>query len=79
MHLRVSLELGDVHVEGTFEAERRRQGRDHLRQQAVEVRVRRPLDVQVPAADIVKGFVIYLVDVRSGCVLKIKMKMEMKY
>ena len=32
-----------------------------LRQKAVKVRVRRPLDVQVPAADIVKGFVIYLV------------------
>ena len=58
---KVRLELGDVDVEGAVEAERRRQGRDHLRQQAVEVRVRRPLDVQVPAADIVKGFVIYLV------------------
>merc|ERR1711990_1383045 len=57
----IRLELGDVDVEGTVEAERRRQGRDHLRQKAVKVRVRRPLDVQVPAADIVEGFVVNLV------------------
>ena len=48
----IRLELSDVDVEGAVEAERRRQGRDHLRQKAVKVRVRRPLDVQVPAADI---------------------------
>ena len=57
----IRLELSDVDVEGAVEAERRRQGRDHLRQEAVKVRVRRPLDVQVPAADIVEGFVVDLV------------------
>ena len=38
----VRLELGDVHVQGTVEAERRREGRDHLRQETVEVGVGRP-------------------------------------
>merc|ERR1719460_3495245 len=44
---------------------RRRQGRDHLRQKAVQVRVRRALDVEVATANIVERFVIHLVrDVR---------------
>merc|ERR1712196_318460 len=57
----VRLELGDAHVEGPVEAERRREGRDHLRQKTVEVGVGRPLDVEVAAADVVEGLVVDLV------------------
>merc|ERR1719183_3348491 len=50
---------------GAIEAERRRQGRDHLRQQTVQVRVGRALNVQIASADIVEGFIVHLVrDVR---------------
>merc|ERR1719460_3277470 len=44
---------------------RRRQGRDHLREKAVQVRVRRPLDIEVATANIIERLVIHLVrDVR---------------
>merc|ERR1719460_3253559 len=44
---------------------RRRQGRDHLRQKAIQVRVRRALDVEVATANIIERLVIHLVrDVR---------------
>jgi len=54
----VRLELRHVDVEGTVEAEGRRQGRDDLRDEAVQVRVRRALDVEVAAADVVDGLVV---------------------
>merc|ERR1719335_1926974 len=61
----VGLELGDVHVERTVEAERRGERGDHLAGETVQVRVRRALDVQVTTADIVQGLIIDLVsDVR---------------
>ena len=51
----VGLKLGDVHVKRAIEAERRRQRRDDLRDQALEVGVRGALDVEVAAAYVVQG------------------------
>ena len=51
----VGLELGHVDVERAVEAERRGERRDDLREQAVEVGVRRALDVEVAAADVVEA------------------------
>ena len=49
---------GHVDVERAVEAERRRERRDDLGDQAVEVGVRRALDVEVAAADVVQGLVV---------------------
>ena len=46
----VGLKLGDVDVERAVEAERRRERRAELRDEAVEVRVRQALDVEVTAS-----------------------------
>eukprot|EP00754_Rhynchopus_humris_P033263 Rhum_TRINITY_DN15457_c5_g5::Rhum_TRINITY_DN15457_c5_g5_i3::g.159685::m.159685 len=54
----VGLELRHVDVQGTVETERRRQRRDHLGDQPVQVRVRRPLDVEVPARNVVDRLVV---------------------
>mmetsp|Transcript_56617 Transcript_56617/g.100036 ORF Transcript_56617/g.100036 Transcript_56617/m.100036 type:complete len:463 (-) Transcript_56617:29-1417(-) len=54
----VGLELGDVDVERAIEAERRGERRDDLRDEAVEVGVRRPLDVEVATADVVQSLVV---------------------
>ena len=54
----VRLELRDVDVEGAVEAQRRRERRDHLGEEAVQVGVRRALDVEVAAADVVEGLVV---------------------
>lgn len=54
----VGLEFGDVDVEGPVEAERRRQRRDDLRDQAVQVGVRGTLDVKVATANIVERLVV---------------------
>merc|ERR1719326_2788719 len=54
----VGLELSDVHVQGTIETQRRSQrGRD-LRDDAVQVGVRRALNVEATAAHIVDGLVV---------------------
>merc|ERR1712025_1289281 len=54
----VGLELGDVHVQGTIETQRSRQrGRDLL-DDAVQVGVRRALNVQATTANIVDGLVV---------------------
>mmetsp|Transcript_26422 Transcript_26422/g.79629 ORF Transcript_26422/g.79629 Transcript_26422/m.79629 type:complete len:322 (-) Transcript_26422:53-1018(-) len=55
----VRLELRDVDVERAVETKRCSQGGDDLREQAVQVCVRGPLDVEVAAADIVQGFVVH--------------------
>ena len=61
----IGLELRDVHVEGAIEAERGSQRRDDLRDQPVQVGVRRALDVQVPTADVVQCLSIdHIGDVR---------------
>ena len=54
----VGLELGHIDVERAVEAERRRERRDDLRDEAVEVGVRRALDVEVAAADVVERLVV---------------------
>ena len=54
----VGLELGDVHVERAVEAERRGERRGHLGDEAVQVGVRRALDVEVAAAHVVEGLVV---------------------
>jgi len=54
----VRLELGHVDVERAVEAERRGEGRNDLSDQAVQVGVRRALDVEVAAADVVQGLVV---------------------
>ena len=46
------LEFGEVHVEGALEAQRRRNRRHDLPDQPVQIRVRRPLNRQVPPANI---------------------------
>ena len=58
----VRLELGDVHVQGTVEAKRRREGRDHLRQETVEVGVGRP--GQWPSRRHAYSFLLVLSDCR---------------
>jgi hypothetical protein len=54
----VGLELGDIHVQGTIEAERGSQGGDDLGNQAVQVGVARALDVEVTLADVIGGLVV---------------------
>merc|ERR1740138_1143967 len=57
----IRLELCDVDVKRPVEAERRRQGRDNLSQETIQVRVRRALNVQVAPADVVEGLVVNLI------------------
>jgi hypothetical protein len=52
----VGLELGNIDVQGTIEAQTGGQGRDNLSDQTVQVSVGRALDVQVAAADVVQSF-----------------------
>lgn len=54
----VGLELVQIDVEGTVEAEGRGDGRDNLSDQAVQVLVTRPGNVQIPAADVIHSLVI---------------------
>jgi hypothetical protein len=54
----VGLELVEVDVEGTVEAQRRSDGADDLGDQAVQVLVRGPGDVEVAAADVVDSLVV---------------------
>ena len=54
----VGLELVDVDVEGAVEAERRGEGGDDLRDEAVKVGVGGALDVEVAAAHVVEGLVV---------------------
>lgn len=54
----VRLELVQVDIEGAVETEGRGDGRDNLRNQAVEVLEAGAGDVQVSAADIVHGLVV---------------------
>merc|ERR1719484_90323 len=57
---KVRLELRDVDVQGAVEAERRRERRDHLAEETVQVRVSWALDVQITATNVVKGLIIDL-------------------
>merc|ERR1719265_2925512 len=55
---KVGLELRDIYVQGTVEAERRRERRDDLSEETVQIRVGGPLDVEIASADIVEGLVV---------------------
>ena len=54
----VGLEFGQINIEGTIKAKRRRDGADNLADQTVQVGVGGSLDVQVATADVVDGFVV---------------------
>ena len=54
----VGLELRHIHVQGSVKAQGRREGRNNLRNQAVEVRVRGTLNIQVATANVVQGLVV---------------------
>merc|ERR1719273_1367990 len=54
----VGLELSDIDVEGTIESEGGSEGRDDLSDDSVEVGVGWALNVEVPSADVVDGFVV---------------------
>ena len=55
---KVGLELIQVHVQGTIKSQGCSDGGNNLANQPVEVSVSWPLDVQVPAADVVDGLII---------------------
>ncbi|GET86874.1 alpha tubulin [Leishmania tarentolae] len=55
---KVRLELRQVHVQRAIEAQRRRQGRHHLADQAVHVRVRRALNVERATSEVVDGLIV---------------------
>ena len=55
----VGLELRQVNVERSVEPQRGRDRGDNLPDQPVQIRVRRPLDVQVASADVVDGLVVH--------------------
>ena len=55
----IGLELGQVNIEGTVEAEGRSGGRHNLGNQAVQVGVGGALNVEVAAADVVQGLVVH--------------------
>ena len=54
----VGLELGNIHVQGSVETKRGRQGRDDLSNQPVEVGVCGTLNVEVTTAHIVESLVV---------------------
>ena len=54
----VGLKLGQVDVKRAVETERRGNGGDDLADEAVEVGVRRTLDVKIATADVVDGLVV---------------------
>lgn len=55
----ISLELVQVDIQSTIKAKRRRDRADNLSNQAVEMLERWARNIQVPAADIVNGLIIY--------------------
>ena len=54
----VGLELSQVNVQSTVESERRGDRRDDLTNEPVQVGVGGSLDVQVPSADVIDGFIV---------------------
>ena len=56
---KVGLELGDIDVKGSIEPEGSSKGGDNLGDEPVKVSVGRPLNVKVPAADVVEGLVVH--------------------
>jgi hypothetical protein len=54
----VSLELGNIDVEGTIESEGSGQRGDNLGNESVQVSVSWSLDIKISSADIIDGLVI---------------------
>ena len=57
---KISLELVQIDVEGSVKAQRRRDGRDNLRDQSVQVSEARLGHVEAVLADIIDSFIIHL-------------------
>ena len=54
----VGLEFSQINIQGTIETERSSDGGDNLTNEPVEVGVGRSLDVKVPTADVIDGFIV---------------------
>ena len=54
----VGLELRDVNIQGTVEAKAGRERADDLGNQAVQIGVSRPLNVQVASTNVVQGLIV---------------------
>ena len=54
----ICLEFSQVHIEGSIKAKGSSDGRHNLSYKAVEVSIRGPLNVKVPAADIIDGLMV---------------------
>jgi hypothetical protein len=57
---KIGLELIQIDVEGSVKAQRRRDGRDNLRDQSVQVSEARLGHVEAILADIIDGLIIHL-------------------
>merc|ERR1719470_688113 len=57
----VGLEFSDIHVQGTIESKRGRQGGNYLSNQSIQIRVRWALNVEVTTADIIQRLIVHLV------------------
>ena len=64
----VDFELGKINIERLTEAKRSIKQQDDLRDEAFEICVRWPLDVQVAPANVVKSFIVIMN--RDVCVLQ---------
>ena len=56
----VGLEFSQINIQGTIETERSSDGGDNLTNEPVEVGVGWSLDVKVPTADVIDGFIVNL-------------------
>jgi len=54
----VSLELGQVHIQGPVKSQGSSDGRDDLTDETIQVGVSGPLDVEISPADVIDGFVV---------------------
>ena len=55
----VGLKLVQIHIEGAIKSQRGRDRRYDLTDQAVEISIGRPLNVQVATADVVDGLIVH--------------------
>lgn len=55
----IRLELGEVDIEGAVEPQGGRDRGDNLADQPVQIRVGRPLDIQIAPANIVDRLIVY--------------------
>ena len=55
----VSLELIQIHIQGSIKPQGGSDGGDNLADEAVQVGVRRSVNIQVPPADVIDGLIIH--------------------